>query len=102
MKVEKKESEGSTYKITPYTKHQASVLGVKIKPSEKKNKKIDVYKDGKKIASVGAAGYGDYPTFIKSHGKKFADEKRKQYKKRHNKDRSVKNSNGYYAVKLLW
>jgi hypothetical protein len=31
-----------------------------------------------------------------------AKERRKLYKVRHKKDRNVKNSNGYYADKLLW
>jgi hypothetical protein len=35
-------------------------------------------------------------------GKKIADERRRLYKIRHKKDRSVKGSAGYYADKLLW
>ena len=34
------------YKITDYSKKQADILHVKIKPSNKKNKKIDVIKNG--------------------------------------------------------
>ena len=41
------------YKITEYSKEQAEKLGVQIKPSVKKNKKIDVIKNGKVIASIG-------------------------------------------------
>lgn len=90
------------YKIQNYTKLQADKLGVIVKPSTKKNKKIDVFKSGKKIASIGAIGYKDYPTYLKTKGKEYADERRRLYKIRHNNDRLVKNSNGYYADKLLW
>jgi hypothetical protein len=91
------------YKITSYTKAQAKKIGVKVAPSKTKGKKIDVFnKEGKKVASVGALGYNDYPTFKEKKGKKYADERRKLYKQRHEKDRHVKGSNGYYADKLLW
>ena len=51
------------YQITQYTRDQARKLGVVVKHSTNPNKKIDVFKNGEKIASVGAIGYGDYPTF---------------------------------------
>lgn len=90
------------YKITSYTKNKADKLGVVVKPSKVKDKKIDVFKSGKKIATIGAKGYNDYPTYLKTKGKEYADERRRLYKIRHNKDRLVKNSNGYYADRLLW
>ena len=40
------------YKITAYTKRQAKKLGVEVKLSKTKGKKIDVFKKGKKVASV--------------------------------------------------
>ena len=52
------------YKITSYTKAQAKKLGVKVAPSKTKGKKIDVYKNGEKVASVGALGMNDYPTYL--------------------------------------
>lgn len=91
-----------SYTITQYTRNQAKKLGVSVKRSTNPKKKLDVFKDGKKIASVGAIGYGDFPTFTKDKGKEFADKRRKAYKKRHEKDRKVVGSNGYYADKLLW
>lgn len=91
-----------SYSITNYTKQQAKKLGVVVKPSLAKGKKIDVFKNGEKIASVGAIGYSDYPTYIKTKGKTYADERRRLYKIRHSKDRNVKGSDGYYADKLLW
>ena len=90
------------YTITSYTKAQARKLGVVVKPSKVKGKKIDVFKNGKKVASVGALGYGDYPTFKRTKGKEYADKRRKAYKQRHQKNRTIRNSNGYYADKLLW
>ena len=92
-----------SYKITNYTKRQAKKLGVEVKPSSVKGKKIDVFnKKGKKIASVGALGYMDYPNYIKKKGKKYADERRRLYKIRHKNDRNKSGTNGYYADKLLW
>jgi hypothetical protein len=90
------------YTITNYTKQQAKKLGVQVKPSKVKGKKIDVFKNGKKVASVGALGYKDYPTYKKTKGKKYADERRRLYKIRHKNDRNKPNTNGYYADKLLW
>jgi hypothetical protein len=90
------------YTITSYTYKQAKKLGVTVKPSTNKTKKIDVYKKGKKVASVGARGYSDFPTFMKLNGKKYAQTRRKLYKMRHEKDRHVKSSRGWYADKLLW
>jgi hypothetical protein len=95
------------YKITTYTLNQAKRLGVVVKPSRTRGKKIDVFKDGNKIASVGALGYGDYPTFMDMERKGIipkgmAAMRRKSYKSRHSKDRKVKGSGGFYADQLLW
>ena len=90
------------YQITSYTKKKAKELDVTVKPSTNKKKKIDVYKNNKKVASVGAIGYLDYPNFLKSKGKEYADEKRRLYKIRHSKDLKVKDSPGFYANNLLW
>lgn len=90
------------YNITKYTFSQAKKLGLTVKPSTNKTKKIDVYKKNKKIASVGANGMNDYPTYIKKRGLKYAKTRRKLYKIRHNKDRHTKWSNGWFADKLLW
>ena len=90
------------YEITDYTKKQARILGVTVRPSTNPKKKIDVYKGDNKICSVGATGYGDYPTYVLKNGQTYAETKRRLYKLRHNKDRLVENSNGFYADKLLW
>jgi len=90
------------YKITNYSKQQAKKLGVKIKPSTQKGKKIDVFKNDKKVASIGAIDYNDYPTYIKKFGRAYADDRRRLYKARHEKYRNIPNTNSYYADKILW
>lgn len=90
------------YRITSYTEAQAKKLGVTVKPSTVKGKKIDVFKNGKKVASVGALGMGDYPTYMRTHGKEYAKVRRRLYKQRHEKDRHIRGTKGYYADKLLW
>lgn len=90
------------YTITKYTRDKARKMGVVVKPSSVKGKKIDVFKNGEKVASVGALGMGDYPTFMREKGKEYADVRRRLYKQRHQKDRHVRGSAGWYADKLLW
>lgn len=95
------------YRIKNYTKKQAKKYGLTVKPSKLRGKKIDVFKKDKKVASVGATGYGDYPTYmeLEKKGKKpkgYAKERRRLYKKRHNKDRNKRGTNSWYADKLLW
>jgi hypothetical protein len=93
---------GAQYSITNYTYKQARKLGVTVKPSTNKTKKIDVFKGDKKVASVGANGMGDFPTFMRTEGMASAKEHRRRYKMRHEKDRHVTGSRGWYADKLLW
>jgi len=91
------------YRITSYTKARAKKLGVTIKPSTVKGKKIDVFnKKGEKLGSVGALGYGDYTTFVKTKGLDDEDSRRHMYKIRHEKDRHKRGSAGYFADQLLW
>jgi hypothetical protein len=90
------------YKITNYSKEQAKKLGVKIKPSTLKNKKIDVFKGDKKVASIGAIDYNDYPTYIKKFGRAYADDRRRLYKLRHEKYRNIPDTPSFYSDKILW
>ena len=91
-----------TYRITNYTRKQGRKIGVTVKPSTRPNKKIDVFRNGEKFASVGAFGMNDYPTFVRRRGITFAKTRRKLYKQRHERDRHIKWSNGWLADKLLW
>lgn len=94
------------YRIKPHTKTQARKIGVQVKPSRVKGKKIDVIKDGKKIASVGATSYKDYPTYLELEKKGkvpkgTAKNKRNAYKARHI-HRNKKWTPAWLADKLLW
>lgn len=91
------------YKITDYSKDRAKEIGVIIKPSTKKFKKIDVFdNNGIYMLSIGDSRYKDYPTYILENGKEYADVRRTLYKIRHNKDRKITGSAGFYADKILW
>jgi hypothetical protein len=91
------------YKITNRQKRNADALFVKIKPSTLKGKKIDVFDiEGNKITSIGALGYMDYDSYLKTKGIKFANERRRLYQIRHANDRNKKGTAGYYADKILW
>lgn len=95
------------YKILPYSIEQAKKLNVTIKPSSNLLKKIDVFKNGVKVASIGAIGMNDYPVYmdLEKKGiveKGYANKRRLLYKKRHEKDRKKTRSAGWYADKILW
>ena len=101
----------SSYKITSYTKKKAKKYGVSISHSSNKTKKLDVWKRNKKIASIGAIGYNDYPTFMNMKPNKTrsrrdvvenAKQHRRLYKMRHENNRHRKGTPGFYADKLLW
>jgi hypothetical protein len=98
----------SDYIITEYSKNQAQRLGVIIKQSSNPKKKIDVFnKDGELLHSIGDIKYMDYPKYLKAERagkvpKGTANRNRYLYKKRHEKDRVVKGSAGYYADNILW
>jgi Mn-dependent DtxR family transcriptional regulator len=88
--------------ITPYTMKQAKKFGVTIKVSKDPSKKLDVFKNGVKIASIGAKGYKDYGIYLIEKGKKYANERRRLYRIRHDGEQSKVGSPGYYAWNLLW
>ena len=90
-----------SYKILPQQKTAARKLGVTIKPSTVKGKKISVYKNGEKVADIGAIGYGDYWTYYQSD-RYLARSKRESYKARHEGEQNKIGSPGYYAWYILW
>ena len=89
------------YHISAYTKSKAKRMGVDVRPSTRKGKKIDVFKNGKKVASIGALGYNDFTTYSKRSASNAA-KRRRLYLSRHKKDEKRVGSPGYYAAKLLW
>ena len=91
-----------SYVISEYTKKRARELGVVVKPSSNKNKKIDVFKNDKKIASIGDINFLDYPNYVKRNGLAYANIRREAYRARHKKDLGIVGSPGWLAGKLLW
>jgi len=91
-----------SYVIREYTRRRASDLGVQVVPSNISSKKIDVVRDDKVIASVGAKGMGDYATYLETHDKEFAEIKRRLYKQRNERHRTIKNTPGWWGDQLLW
>jgi hypothetical protein len=89
------------YKILPQQRAAAKKLGVTIRPSAVKGKKIAVFKAGDKVADIGALGYGDYWTYYQAD-KYLARSKREAYKARHNGEQNKIGSPGYYAWYILW
>ena len=92
----------SNYIIKNYTYEKAKLYGLVVKPSVRKGKKIDVYKNDDKIASIGDSNYLDYPSYMIQYGKIYADNRRRLYRIRHNKDIMIKNSPGWLSYHLLW
>ena len=90
------------YQIKPYSYEQAKKLNVvEIKPSTRKDKKIDGYKDKNYICSIGNIFFY-FPRYIQNIGIKYANKRRKLYKQLLNTDRNLKNLFGYYTDKILW
>ena len=86
------------YVISKQTYKIAKQYGLEIEPSTRKNKKLDVYKKGEFIASVGDIRYKDFNIYLKENGKAFAEERRRLYYIRHKGD-SIKEN---LAKILLW
>lgn len=89
-----------SYTITQRSKKIAKENNLILKPSNDKKHKIDVF--GKKgfIASIGSLGYADYPTYLNTETKSYADERKKLYRKRHKKDLTT--TKGRLANLILW
>ena len=89
------------YSITAYTFAKAKQYGLVVRPSSFKHKKIDVYREGFKIGSVGDDRYSDYPTMA-STDPQYAEKRRQLYHKRHKPELSAKYSPNWLAGHLLW
>ena len=90
------------YIITDYTLQRAKQMKVTVQLSQQKNKKIDVLKNGVRIATIGDSRYKDFPTYVIENGIEFANNRKRLYYMSHKKDIENLNSNGFYAAKLLW
>ena len=87
------------YQITEYSYKKAKELNLEIFPSKRKYKKIDVYKNGKYIASIGDNRYIDYPSILAKEGREIAEKHRKLYHARHRNDNGIA---GKLAMYILW
>lgn len=85
-----------SYEISKYTMDRARLHNLEVKPSIHKNKKLDVYKNGQFIMSIGDSRYADYPTYLKRYGQEYAESRRRLYHIRH-----PKNTIGEKLSKLL-
>ena len=90
-----------SYRIKPGQIASAKKLGVTIKPSEVKGKKIAVFKNGEKVADIGAIGYSDFWTYYAADPF-VARIKRDHYRARHKGEQNKIGSPGYYAWYILW
>ena len=88
------------YNITDYSFEKAAELGLTIKPSTRKGKKIDVYKDDDYLVSIGSIKNFDYPTYVLEKGKAYAEKRKALYHQRHRKD--LKHFKGFVAMYNLW
>ena len=87
------------YEISGYSYKKARKLNVEIFSATNPAKKIDVYKDGYKVATIGDIDYYDYPSYLKLYGKDVANEHKRLYHIRHKNDTGLA---GYYSKELLW
>ena len=74
---------------------KARRIGVTVKRSTIKSKKLDVMKNHVRVASIGDVRYSDFL----QHGD---PERRRRYKLRHQKFRNKVGTPSYYADKILW
>ena len=91
-----------SYIIKKRIRDNAKKLGVEIKIAKNPKKKLDVFKNGRKISTIGATGYSDYAHYIDDKGLTYANVRKKIYGIRHKDDMNVKHTPGYYSKKLLW
>ena len=83
-----------SYKISQYTFSKAKLIDVDVKSSIDKSKKIDVFKNGLKLCSIGSIKHMGYTMYLQNTDKTNAEKRRLLYHQRHKKDISVKYSPG--------
>ncbi len=76
-------------------KANARKIGVTVKPSTRKGKKIDVFRNQKKLASIGDASMADFT-------KHRDEQRRKNFKSRFQKQRTKVGTPAYFSDRLLW
>jgi hypothetical protein len=88
------------YVISNGTKEAARKHGLRVEPSRLRTKKISVFKGDEYLGSVGAIGYDDFYSYKRKYGQEVANEHRRRYLERHEKDRY--SGKGKLAAILLW
>ena len=76
-------------------RRNAAKIGVSVRPSTRKGKKLDVFEKGEKVASIGDLSMSD---FLQHRDKK----RQRSYKARHGKTRVKVGTPSYFADKILW
>ena len=76
-------------------KNKGNILGVQVKKSTRKNKKIDIFKDNKKICSIGDLRYEDF----NQHNDL---ERRKRFHQRFKRFKDAEGTCGWFSLNLLW
>ena len=88
------------YQISNATKEAARRHGLRVEPARMKTKKISVFKGDEYLGSVGARGMEDYYSYKRKYGQEVANERKRLYLQRHEKDRHA--GKGKLAAILLW
>lgn len=92
------------YNILPYTFKKAKQLNLIVIASDNPNYKLEIYDGmtGKFLFYGGDPRFQDYPHYIRSHGKQYANERRRLYRIRHAKEINDIGSRGWVISQLLW
>lgn len=92
------------YIIKQYTLDRAAELGLIIHPSDNPKYKIEVYDGttGEFLFYGGDSRYNDYPSYLETHTKEFANKRRRLYHARHQKEINDVGSRGSVIAYLLW
>lgn len=90
------------FQIQPEHFKNAKALGVTIKPSKIKGKKLDVFKGDNKLVTIGDTKYMDYQSYKDEKGLDFANNRRRLYRIRHEKNRGKVGTPSFFADKILW
>ena len=87
------------YEIKEFQYKIAERLGVEIKQSTNPRRKIDVYKNGELLCSVGAINFTDYNDLIQQYGVHEAYRIRNNFINRHKSKCDIKT---IMEIQLLW
>ena len=90
------------YRITDEQHEIARVNGLMITPSYRLGKKIDVYRDGNLIHSIGDIDYDDYYSYLATQGRTIANIHRISYYNRHYKGIKKGHLGEVLSWILLW